>query len=450
MIDPAPRPDSDRDSGIRCDVAEGREVTRYDGAPVELLQSRRNDDGSWFLQGRVAREGILIYQGPNGEVRELVPAVELSRADSLATLARKGVTNDHPLPLGTLVNADNAADLVVGDLDREVTYADGYVVVSMCVRRADAIEAIQQGRIQLSAGYRMTIDPTPGIDPVHGRYDAIQRNRVYNHVAIVDTGRAGRECSLRLDSAGNLSLEEPMKISPLLAALLTKLGVPAARFDDEAAALTAGIGAADALAGQVAAAPAPDALAALKAEVAALSASLSAKVAELAAAQASAGDLAGGMIDQAMAMDAPPPTPPPAPAVVKLDSLRVKLNGLAARRAALEEAAVEARLDAADVAKLGTASLTKAIVIAINPQAPTDKDATYYAARFDSWHEGAQARVDAAQNGDPWADLSRTAAANIHAARVDAADPARKAEAAPLTGAQASLAAIRSNAAARA
>ena len=439
MVDPAHAPESDH----RFDAADGAQVTRYDGAAVELLQSRRNDDGSWFLQGRVAKVGILTYQGPRGPVREYVPAEELSRADSLATLARKGVTNDHPQPIGTLVNAQNAADLVVGDLDREVTFADGYVVVSMCVRRADAIEAIQQGRVQLSAGYRMTIDPTPGIDPDGNAYDAIQRNRVYNHVAIVDAGRAGRECSLRLDSAGNLSGDDEMK--PLLVALLTKLNVT--RLDDETAALTQGIANLGEMQTAAAVAPTPDAHAALKAEIASLTASLTAKVAELAAAQGAGADLAGGMIDQAMAMDAPPASPPPAAPVVKLDGLRVKLNGHADRRAVLVSAAAEARLDAADVAKLGNPSLTKAIVVAIDPKAPTDKAAAYYDARFDAWTEGAQARLDAADKADPWAAVSRVAAANIDKAtqpgvRADAADQAK-----PLTGARASLEAIKQAAA---
>jgi hypothetical protein len=55
---------------------------------------------------------------------------------------------------------------------------------------------------EVSCGYTCDCDPTPG--KYEGeRYDCVQRNIRYNHVAIVARGRAGPEIRLHLDAAGN-------------------------------------------------------------------------------------------------------------------------------------------------------------------------------------------------------------------------------------------------------
>src|SRR5690554_1452152 len=182
-------------------------VQRYDRGA--LKSAVRTEEGYMLAEGYAARPGILEYPQPDGSIRrELVAEEELHRADSLETLARKPVTLEHPEESGgerVFVSPENVEKFGVGDVSEEVAVErlNGFVKIRMAVRRKDAIDAVDAGIGELSAGYTVDLDMTPGVHPVHGRYDAIQRNRKYNHVAIVRMGRAGAGVRMRADSAIN-------------------------------------------------------------------------------------------------------------------------------------------------------------------------------------------------------------------------------------------------------
>ena len=58
-----------------------RRFDRIDGA---LIESRRRDDGSWWLSGRAAKAGVLRYVLEDGSpFVEYFPPEELARADSV-------------------------------------------------------------------------------------------------------------------------------------------------------------------------------------------------------------------------------------------------------------------------------------------------------------------------------------------------------------------------------
>lgn len=52
---------------------------------------------------------------------------------------------------------------------------------------------------ELSCGYTLTLDETPGTTPEGEHYDAIQRNIRYNHLAVVPRARAGSLARLNID-----------------------------------------------------------------------------------------------------------------------------------------------------------------------------------------------------------------------------------------------------------
>lgn len=167
----------------------------------ELLSCVEREDGTLLVEGYAARAGVLEYRTPTGIVRELV------RADTLAKvahgMARTPVTLEHPDPQlhPHGVTPENAKQLVVGDTDGEVIVHDGgFVRVKMAIRDRDAITAVKRGKRELSHGYRVKLDHTPGVDPEFGRYDCEQVARIGNHIAITDRARAGREVHLRADS----------------------------------------------------------------------------------------------------------------------------------------------------------------------------------------------------------------------------------------------------------
>lgn len=180
---------------------------RFDSASLRTVV--RTDEGYLLVEGFASRPGILEYTNPDGSTRrELVPEDELSRTDSLATLARKPVTLGHPE--GEFVSPENVEKYQVGDVAEsiEIEELNGFVKIRMAIRKKDAIDAVEKGTRELSVGYTVDLEKTPGEHPVYGRYDAIQRNRRYNHVAIVPAGRAGTAVGLRADDsdAGGLAL----------------------------------------------------------------------------------------------------------------------------------------------------------------------------------------------------------------------------------------------------
>ena len=95
----------------------------------------------------------------------------------------------------------------------ESDFEDGFIKVRGIVQRKDAVDAVDAGRQELSCGYTCDLDETPGqwadsLGTVH-EYDAIQRNIAYNHLALVDKGRAGNQARLRVDAAMTTFDETP-------------------------------------------------------------------------------------------------------------------------------------------------------------------------------------------------------------------------------------------------
>lgn len=165
------------------------------------LIQRFKKDGNGFLVGKaqVTNIGVFSYILPNGTVRrELRPRSEVMDAESLASLKLVPFTNDHP---ATKVTPENASSLSIGSIgDGIATSSDG-VFAPIVITDATAIAEAEGGKQALSCGYRCEIDETSGV--WNGvAYDVIQRNIRYNHVALVNRGRAGDAAVLKLDGAG--------------------------------------------------------------------------------------------------------------------------------------------------------------------------------------------------------------------------------------------------------
>lgn len=171
-------------------------------AMATLKEPQEHPGGFLLLEGRAARPGVYTYRRADGSTfRELVEESVLHDPDTLASLGRAPVTLEHP-ETGR-VDADNWQAVAVGDLDGsvEVERMGGFVRVRLAVRRKDAIEDIRQRRRrELSCGYLVDVDTTPGVWEGQA-YDQRQTRRIYNHLAIVQAGRHGPACSMRTDSA---------------------------------------------------------------------------------------------------------------------------------------------------------------------------------------------------------------------------------------------------------
>lgn len=164
------------------------------------LIQRFKKDGNGFLVGKaqVTNIGVFSYALPNGMVRrEYRPRSEVMDFDSLASLKLVPFTNDHP---ATKVTPENASSLSIGSIGDGISTSSDGVFAPIVITDAQAIADAEAGKQALSCGYRCEIDETPGV--WNGvAYDVIQRNIRYNHVALVNRGRAGDAAVLKLDGA---------------------------------------------------------------------------------------------------------------------------------------------------------------------------------------------------------------------------------------------------------
>ena len=186
------------------------QVFRIDFAEAPI-RMERTDEGYLRGRARIARIGIQAYQdGQGGIRRELRLPEDVFAADALASFAGKPITLGHPPE--ALVTADNAKRLAVGHIGETITVDGDWIVAPLTITDSDTINRIEEtGTVELSAGYRMSIDEMPG-EYMGQTFDAVQRGIRGNHVAIVDRGRAGPEARLNLDAADAVAVTEAQEI----------------------------------------------------------------------------------------------------------------------------------------------------------------------------------------------------------------------------------------------
>lgn len=181
-------------------------VRRYDFAPIQGHEV--TDEGFLRVWCRAAKVGTQVYRRSDGsQVREYRPPEEVGKPDSLSTFGMKPVTWNHP---PELLDSDNTKRYQIGYSGSQVRFNDGFVEVALTITDKDAIEKIKRrDAAEVSAGYKVDFDPTPGITPDGAEYHGVQRNIRVNHIAVVPRGRAGPEVRLlldRMDSADAVAL----------------------------------------------------------------------------------------------------------------------------------------------------------------------------------------------------------------------------------------------------
>jgi hypothetical protein len=176
---------------------------------AELVKAYRLDFGRFdapektsqgYLKANayVTRIGVFKYLLPNGSVRkELRPPDEVFDHNSLNSLSEVPVTNDHP---PQMLDTRNTKKYAVGWTSRNVEKEASFVRTGVTITDQDTIDEIASGKKQeTSCGYTCALDENPG-EWEGEEYDAVQRDIVYNHVAVVEQGRAGPSVRVHMDS----------------------------------------------------------------------------------------------------------------------------------------------------------------------------------------------------------------------------------------------------------
>lgn len=168
------------------------------------------ENGFLKVKGRVARSGIQSYyrcelglkDEPFKRIRLYRPPEVVLSDEVCKMFDGVDVTNEHPKEFIDKTNYRKlTAGVVLGDAQKDEE-SPNFIVCDMLIKDADTIKAIEAGKIQLSVGYRNTIDFTDGVTPEGEKYDArVDKITLVNHVALVPRARAGIEARL-FDSFG--------------------------------------------------------------------------------------------------------------------------------------------------------------------------------------------------------------------------------------------------------
>jgi hypothetical protein len=181
------------------------------------------DSGQMIVPCAFARTGAQNYTagqlGLTDTASDKVVTVMRDEADvfdsaSLSSFRSVPVTIGHPKTeqgLPQAVTAKNAAKLQVGVLEGMPVRDEDTLTGTLVIARQDAIDLIEDGTKELSAGYTCDLEV---IDGAGGESIIYQRNIRANHIAIVERGRAGAMCSIAdEDTMDVIKTEEEVVLS---------------------------------------------------------------------------------------------------------------------------------------------------------------------------------------------------------------------------------------------
>lgn len=170
-----------------------KRVERLDSLP--LNDTYYTEEGYLHDRPILTSTGIFEYTNPNGTIRrELRLPEDVFDKDSLASYRGKPIVITHD---AGLIDKDNVHENQVGTILSEGYQSGNDVRAEIIVHDTDGMK--QAGLKELSLGYNLDLDETPGV--WQGRpYDAIQRNIRINHLALVLEARAGEQARLNIDS----------------------------------------------------------------------------------------------------------------------------------------------------------------------------------------------------------------------------------------------------------
>lgn len=169
-----------------------KRVVRFDSLPT--VETNYTEEGFLIDHPIVTTVGIFEYMNPDGTIRrELRLPEEVFAHESLVSYKGKPIIVTHD---AGRITKENVEQETIGTI-----LSDGYkdgdnVRAEIVIHDTDKMK--QSGLRELSLGYNLDLDETPGEWNGH-HYDAIQRNIRVNHLALVAAARAGEQARLNID-----------------------------------------------------------------------------------------------------------------------------------------------------------------------------------------------------------------------------------------------------------
>jgi len=198
----------------------------------EISKREITSEGYLKVSAKVAKIGLQEYasfefadtsapesikRAVDRVVRLLRPETEVSAPEALSTIESVPVTDGHPREF---VDASNVTKYQRGFSKPGVRYENGFVFADLVIQDADLIKRVQRGTDQVSLGYNSKIKWEAGTDDNYGPYDGIQTQIRVNHIAIVDSGRAGPEVRLDDEQQGDPEMADKKDDKPAMDAVI--------------------------------------------------------------------------------------------------------------------------------------------------------------------------------------------------------------------------------------
>jgi hypothetical protein len=176
-------------------------MLQFDSIKEEPVKNyRKLPDGSLMAWLRVARTGELSY----GDRKQYVPPDTLFDNNSMRTLVGVPVTLEHPP--GMILSLSDRQKYSVGTIMQEVVQEThdgnptGYLTASALIWDENTISALEQGLFrEVSSGYFAATEPMQDCS------DLKQVQRTYNHIALTQSGRAGAEVKILMDTKDSVA-----------------------------------------------------------------------------------------------------------------------------------------------------------------------------------------------------------------------------------------------------
>lgn len=172
------------------------------------------DAGQMLVPCAFARTGSQLYTAgqlglqdkePNEVVEVFRDEADVFDEAALESFRSSPVTLGHPKDesgKAISLNIDNAKELQVGVLEGMPVRDEDLLTGTLVLTAKEAIDALEEGTQELSAGYMCDIEEVEG--------KLYQRNIRANHIAIVAKGRAGSSCRIS-DEAIEVADEEVLE-----------------------------------------------------------------------------------------------------------------------------------------------------------------------------------------------------------------------------------------------
>ena len=174
-----------------------------------ILDSKSNryfDENGYLVikDNKIAKAGVFEYLGR--EISDSLPETEIYKVYRPWEELEKSAKDFEGMPLkyGHEWVQPEKRDIKIGAVSGEVKLEEPYLIADIKIYDKDAIEEItNKGIVDLSPGYRAHYKQESG--EYNGeKYEFKQQDIKYNHLAIVENGRSGKDVKIN-DWAGNLN-----------------------------------------------------------------------------------------------------------------------------------------------------------------------------------------------------------------------------------------------------